>query len=173
MNISLIGMMGSGKSTIGKILQQKLEEYTFIDTDEEIIKSENLSINEIFEQKGEDYFREIESKTLNLILEKKNQIISTGGGIIKRDKNIQNLKQNSLVIFLSADTNTLYERLKNNKDRPLLNSEDMKNKIETLLKERIDKYKKAHIEINTTNKPTELITEEIIRELKNNEKNRC
>ena len=172
MNISLIGMMGSGKSTIGKLLQQKLEEYTFIDTDEEIIKSEKLSINEIFANKGENYFREIESKILNSILEKNNQIISTGGGIIKKEENIDKLKAKSFIVFLSADTQTLYERVKNNTERPLLNTEDIKSKIEILLKERLNQYKKAHIEINTTNKSTSKIVEEIIRELRNYETSR-
>lgn len=172
MNISLIGMMGCGKSTIGKILNELLENYTFIDTDEEIISKEKCSINEIFETKGETYFRKVETDVLKKILQNKNQIISTGGGIIKDENNLKILKENSLVIYLSADTNTLYERVKNNTERPLLKTNNLKEKITTLLKEREIQYRKAHIIINTEEKSTNKIAEEIIEELRKNEKSK-
>lgn len=163
MNISIIGMMGSGKTTVAKLLSEKLAEFSFIDTDDLIVKTENLSIVDIFAKKGEDYFRNLESKILAKSLKNDHQIISTGGGIILNDSNMKILKEKSVVFFLNADADTLFLRLKNNKDRPLLNEGDMKDKISTILSERINKYKQAHYIINTDNMSPEAITEEIIR----------
>ena len=160
MNIALVGMMGCGKTTIGKLIAKDLN-FSFIDTDELIVEKENRSINKIFEENGEEFFREIETSILLKTLNNDNQIISTGGGIIKKDKNIKLLKEKSIVIYLEADDKTLYERVKNNKDRPLLNVDDMQEKITTLLKERENKYKQAHHTISTTNKEPNNIAKEI------------
>lgn len=161
MNISLIGMMGSGKTTIGKLLSKELN-YIFIDTDLEIIKRENREINQIFAQDGEKYFRTIETDVLKEVLLNKNQIISTGGGIIKSNENIQQLKEKSIIFYLEANSEVLFERLKNNKERPLLNVGDMKRRIEILLSERKEKYEQAHYKVLTENKSPENITKEII-----------
>lgn len=161
MNIALVGMMGCGKSTIGKLLAEKLN-LTFIDTDILIVKKENRSINDIFADSGENYFRGIETSILKNTLVGNNQIISTGGGIIKKEENIKLLKENSIVIYLEADDKTLYERVKNNKERPLLNVDDMQEKITNLLNERVEKYRQAHHTISTTNKEPNEITNEII-----------
>lgn len=163
MNISIIGMMGSGKTTVAKLLSEKLFEFSFIDTDDLIVKTENLPIVDIFAKKGENYFRKIENKVLADILKNNNQIISTGGGIILYDSNIRMLKEKSVVFFLNADADTIFYRLKNNKDRPLLNDGNMKDKINRILTERINRYKQAHYIINTDNMSPEAITEEIIR----------
>lgn len=161
-NIALIGMMGSGKSTIGKKLSLILPTYNFIDTDELIVLNQNMSINDIFAQKGEEYFRNIETSILNEVLNKENQIISTGGGIILKEENRSILKQNSIVIYLQASSNTLFERVKNNKERPLLNVEDMKSKIENLLQQRKELYKNSSTYIiNTEEKNIENILKEI------------
>lgn len=165
MNISLIGMMGCGKSTIGKQLSKKLKNYTFIDTDEEIVKSQGCSINEIFASNGETFFRELESKTLENILKNDNQVISTGGGIVKSEFNLKQLKENSIVVYLKADSNTLFERVKNNKDRPLLNVDNMQEKIIMLLKERSSKYEQAHFTIDTNNKNIDIIINEIVQKI--------
>lgn len=160
MNISLIGMMGSGKTTIGELLAKETG-YIFIDTDSEIIKNENRTINKIFEENGEEYFRDIESKTLSNILKKDNQVISTGGGIIKNLENIELLKGKSIVFYLEATEEELFKRVKNNKDRPLLNVENIQDKITKLLKEREESYKKSHYTISTTNKTPKAIIKEI------------
>ena len=156
MNISLIGMMGSGKTCVGELLA-KLLNMSFVDTDEQIIKTEKISINQIFAQKGETYFREIESATLKNVLNYNNQIISTGGGIIKSNENLSLLKEKSIVFYLKANPDILFERIKNNKERPLLNVEDMKDRIKTILRERISQYEKAQYIIVTDDKsPTEI-----------------
>lgn len=161
MNISLIGMMGSGKTCIGELLA-KLLNMSFVDTDEQIIKSEKTSINQIFAQKGETYFREIETTTLKNVLNFNNQIISTGGGIIKSDENLSLLKEKSVVFYLKASPDILFERIKNNKERPLLNVENMKDKIKTILQERISQYEKAQYIIVTDDKSPIEIANEII-----------
>lgn len=161
-NITLIGMMGSGKSTIGKKLSEVLPDYNFVDTDELIVLNQNISINDIFAQKGEEYFRHIETSILKEVLNKRNQIISTGGGIILKEENRTLLKQKSIVIYLQASSDTLFERVKNNKDRPLLNVEDMKNKIATLAAERKELYKNCSTYIvNTEDKTIENVLKEI------------
>ncbi len=170
MNISLIGMMGAGKSTIGKILSTKLKNTSFIDIDDEIIKQEKITINEIFKTKGEEAFRNIESDILKNVLNNDNQIISTGGGIILKEENINLLKKKSIVIYLSAVWETLYDRVKNNTERPLLNNGNIELKIKTLLSEREPLYKKADIIISTDNKEPDHIAEEILKELENYER---
>ena len=161
MNISLIGMMGSGKTCIGELLA-KLLNMSFVDTDEQIIKTEKISINQIFAQKGETYFREMETATLKNVLNYNNQIISTGGGIIKSDENLSLLKEKSVVFYLKASPDIIFKRIKNNKERPLLNVENMKDKIKTILQERISQYEKAQYIIVTDDKSPIEIANEII-----------
>ncbi|MCD7878423.1 MAG: shikimate kinase [Candidatus Gastranaerophilales bacterium] len=150
MNISLIGMMGAGKTTISELLANLLN-MKFTDIDEEIVKREKMSINDIFELKGEEYFRKVETEVLKEILKSDNQVIATGGGIVKLEQNITLLKSCSKVIYLKADSDILYERIKNNRSRPLLNTSDMKLTINKLLKERQVQYEKADLTIETAN----------------------
>ena len=161
MNISLIVIKGSGKTCIGELLA-KLLNMSFVDTDEQIIKTEKTSINQIFAQKGETYFREMETATLKNVLKFNNQIISTGGGIIKSDENLSLLKEKSVVFYLKASPDILFERIKNNKERPLLNVENMKDKIKTILQDRISQYEKAQYIIVTDDKSPIEIANEII-----------
>lgn len=166
MNISLIGMMGSGKTTVAELLTKKLKGFTFTDTDSLIVLKENQSVNTIFKIKGEEYFRKVESEILEAVLKKDKQIISTGGGIVKNAENIKLLKERSTVFYLKASYDTLYERVKNNKERPLLNVDDMKEKIISLLNEREQYYNQAQYTIITDNKTPDIIVDEILKEIK-------
>lgn len=163
MIISLIGMMGCGKSTIAKLLSDRLC-FQLLDTDSLIVNRENQSINEIFQNKGEGYFRHLESEILTEVLAVDNSVISTGGGIVKSEANILLLKEKSIVFYLKADENVLYERVKNNRERPLLNTEDMFLKIKTLLFERNEKYELAHYVIDANQEPNKIV-DEIIEKL--------
>ena len=165
MNIALIGMMGSGKSTVAKLLVNQLKGFSLVDTDEVIVKSQKISINEIFEKFGEKTFRTIETEQLKKILKKDNQVIATGGGIVISEDNLNNLLNSSVLIYLKADKDELYNRVKNNKERPLLNDCDIKEKIINLLDKREEKYKKAHFTIDTTNKTPDIIVKEILEKI--------
>ena len=161
-NIVLIGLMGAGKSTIGKALANDLN-YNFIDIDEEIVKSEKMSINDIFKLKSETYFRELETKTIEKFSKSDNTVISLGGGAFENEKNRTILLNSSKAFYLKASIDTLYERIKADNSRPLLKCDDPKEKLKELLKKREANYKKAHYIINAENS-----LEEIIQKIKEN-----
>ena len=115
-NIVLIGFMGSGKTVVSKVLSKKLK-MKIKDTDELIEKTTKLKIKEIFAKYGEEYFREIEKKVVSNVSKRKNIIISTGGGIVKNELNIKNLKKNGIVVYLKNSFLTSVKRLKNKKRR--------------------------------------------------------
>lgn len=163
MNIALIGMMGSGKTTVGKLLAEKLN-LKFYDTDEEIIKLTNYSINQIFEEFSEQTFRTMETIVLAKILNSDNQIIATGGGIIKRKENIELLKD-TITIYLKADNETLFERVKNDKSRPLLNTRNMLITMQSIMYEREQLYEQSKIIIDTTDKRADEVVNEIIEKI--------
>ena len=118
MNIFLVGPMGSGKSSLGKKLAKSLNK-KFIDTDKEIEKKENKTINEIFENEGEKYFREKEKEFLINIPNNLNMVIATGGGIVTDQENREKLKENR-VIFLNASVERQSKRTSRSDKRPLL-----------------------------------------------------
>lgn len=118
MNIALIGFMGSGKTTVGELLAKKLQ-MQFVETDEEIVKREGKSIPDIFSEKGEPYFRDIEKKVIAEVSANDNQIISCGGGVVLNKENIIELKKNSVVILLDVSLDVAWERVQENTNRPL------------------------------------------------------
>lgn len=134
----IIGMPGSGKTTLGKILGNELS-IKFYDMDEYIQETTSKSILELFEN-GENYFRNIESKVCEELSKKENILISTGGGVVKRKENIEVLKKESLIIFLDRPIEKIIEDLDIAK-RPLL--KDGKEKIRNLYKERYELYKES------------------------------
>lgn len=140
-NIALIGFMGSGKTTIGRILARSLD-MKFIDIDRCISMKEKRTIPEIFEEHGEKYFRDLERSIIEEESKDNNIVISTGGGAIIDNVNIKNLKSTSFVVYLDCDVNTIYERVKRSKTRPLLtNSEDILQTIQDLYDKRQTLYK--------------------------------
>ncbi|MGL5369154.1 MAG: shikimate kinase [Cetobacterium somerae] len=140
-NIALIGFMGSGKTTIGRILARSLD-MKFIDIDRCISMKEKRTIPEIFEEHGEKYFRDLERSIIEEESKDNNIVISTGGGAIIDNVNIKNLKSTSFVVYLDCDVSTIYERVKRSKTRPLLtNSEDMLQTIQDLYDKRQTLYK--------------------------------
>lgn len=167
MNISFIGMPGSGKTTVATELVKIIPELKLVDTDEETVKQENCSINEIFENFGENTFRDIETKILSEILRKDNQIISTGGGIIKRRENIELLKEKSIIVYLKTKPESIYNRVKNDTTRPLLKTQDLRSRILSIYEERNEIYEtNADYIITTDNKTPEYIAKEITEKIK-------
>lgn len=160
-NIVLTGFMGAGKTTIGKALAKMLH-MKLVDVDEEIEISQKMTINDIFKIYGEPYFRDIETAMIKKLSHNKNCIISTGGGAVLRDENMEALKENGIVFCLAANAETILKRTGNNQDRPLLKVENPKEKIEELLAYRRPFYEKAGIMIETDGKTPLQIAEEIM-----------
>ncbi|MFT4516719.1 MAG: shikimate kinase [Gammaproteobacteria bacterium] len=140
-NIFIIGSMGSGKTSIGKILA-KNNHLSFLDTDHEIIRSCGYSIPDIFEKFGEEHFRNLETEQLRKMDAIENHIISTGGGIVLKDDNKKLMKSLGLIIFLDINISSQMDRVKNRKNRPLLNDKNLKDNLLSLKKIRDPIYKK-------------------------------
>lgn len=161
-NIVLVGLSGSGKSTLGNILSS-LSGYALVDTDAIIVKLQNRSINNIFETNGEEFFRTLETQVSKEISAFDKQIISTGGGIVLKEKNLEYLKQNGIVFYLKTSVNTLLKRLEGDNTRPLLKTDDVKKKLENMLEIRGKLYEKADVTIETDKLTPEETAKEILR----------
>jgi shikimate kinase len=149
-NIILIGFMGCGKSTIGRELKRMMG-FVWIDTDAEIEARAQCSITEIFAQMGEEGFRDMETQVLRDLLENKMQstIISTGGGAVLREENRMLLRQLGYVVWLRAGVDTIYQRTKKNRTRPILQTDNPRTVIEDLLALREPIYREcAHLVID-------------------------
>ena len=140
--------MGTGKTTIATKLANALN-MRYLSTDDLIEKREKRTINEIFTKEGEDYFRNVESDVVREVAGQDGLVVDAGGGAVIREENLANLKSTGIVICLTADENTVMERTKKYKHRPLLNVEDPKLKIRTLLAKRAPFYAKADHCIDT------------------------
>lgn len=148
-NVILIGFMGCGKSTVGLRLSYRLRR-TIIDTDKEIEREEQRTISEIFATDGEAYFRDRETACLRKLTgSANNQIISVGGGLPMREENRALLHDLGQVFYLCAEGETIYERVKDDTTRPLLQVDDPLKKIKTLLEER-DPYYTAAADVVVT-----------------------
>lgn len=158
--IYITGFMGAGKTTVGRALGEKMNLPVF-DSDEWIIKKEQRSIEEIFKEKGEPYFRKIETNILQS-LPTENAIITTGGGIILKEENRVFMKKNGTVIFLDCRPEVIFERLKEDDSRPLLSGNKMKE-IKTRLKERLPLYKEADYTVDTSFLNVNEIVEQIVQ----------
>jgi len=148
MNIILVGFMGSGKTTIARIISQR-RSMRFVDTDKLIEKKECLTISEIFDKKGERYFRELERQVIdNEIAFCDNCVIATGGGMPCFFDNMEKLKEKGWVVFLNLPFEEILKRVKNSDKRPLFKDQQ---KAYQLYKERMECYRRAHFTIDVTN----------------------
>jgi shikimate kinase len=164
-NIVLTGFMGTGKTTIGKALAQMLH-MKLVDVDEEIESAQGMTINDIFKTYGEKHFRDIETAMIKKLSQEGNLIISTGGGAVLRDENMQALKEKGTIFCLNASAETILERTGSSQDRPLLKVENPEKKISELLAYRRPFYEKAGFMIETDGKSPLLIAEEIVEIVK-------
>jgi shikimate kinase len=166
-NIALIGFMGTGKTSIAKDLATKLKK-EFIHTDDFISVKAGKSIPKIFEQDGEQKFRELEIEVVKEISDKKNVVIDCGGGVILNVINIERLKKNAKIILLTASPEVILERvLKDDGKRPLLYTQDKMERIKELLFIREPLYKKyADYEIDTSNMKIDQAIEKILKFMK-------
>ena len=161
-NIVLIGFMGCGKSTISDALSG-IFAMDVIEMDQIIASREGMSISEIFAERGEEYFRDCETNLLRELQSEKNVVISCGGGTPLREVNVVEMKKNGKVIFLTAEPETILERVRDSHDRPLIEENKTVPFIAELMEKRREKYEKAaDIIIHTDHKTTYEICEEII-----------
>jgi shikimate kinase len=162
-NVVLTGMMGCGKTTIGKELAKTISEYKYVDIDFEIEKSTQKKISEIFLKHGEPFFRMLETEKIRKFSKNnEKQIISIGGGAFESEENRKNLSSNGVVIYLKASPKEIYERIKNETHRPLLRKDFSVEKIASIMYLRETNYMKADIIIDTDSKTPQNIVEEII-----------
>jgi len=138
-NIFFVGLMGAGKTTIGKLLAKKLKK-TFYDTDHEIEKKLGVKVSVIFELEGEEGFRKRETQMINELTSKKDIILATGGGAVLSEENRRLLKERGKVIYLNAKPQQLAKRMAFDKDRPLLQQGNMLDTLNNLYKERHPLY---------------------------------
>lgn len=142
-NISLIGFMGSGKTTVGRLLADRLK-LNFIDIDKVIEERVGMKIWEIFDKYGEEYFRILESQVIKEVLSKAyNAVIACGGGAVIREDNVNILRKNSIVVYLRISVDEAYKRLEDCSDRPLLKVDDKLGAISKLLRVRESLYLRA------------------------------
>tara|TARA_B100000902_G_scaffold176692_1_gene170359 strand:- start:39 stop:551 length:513 start_codon:yes stop_codon:yes gene_type:complete len=160
-NLVFLGMMGSGKSSIGSLVSKKLN-IDFIDVDDEIEKQTGLKISKIFENEGEKYFREIEEITTLKLLKKSKTVISLGGGAFLNNKIKKEILDNHISFWLNWDIKTLVNRIKDSKKRPLA-QKSSKSEIVELIKKRSIIYSKAMYKINCENLTKNEIVKNVIK----------
>lgn len=161
MNIVLTGFMGTGKTVIGKSLARNLG-WSYVDTDEFIEKKTGLKISGIFAKHGEKYFRDMETRIVKLVSNFNNYVIATGGGVVLRKENMDNLEKNGFIVNLHANPDVIYERVKSTSERPLLDKPNPREEIKKLLEERKLYYKRCDMNVCTDDSNIGEMVEKII-----------
>lgn len=165
-NIFLIGFMGAGKSTISDYLKNALA-MDVVEMDQCIVERQGMSISDIFETYGEEYFRELETNLLIEMQSQSNVVVSCGGGVPMRERNVVEMKKNGRVVLLTAKPETILNRVKDNHDRPLLEGNKNVDFIADLMEKRREKYEAASdIVIETDGKDKLEICEELVHSLR-------
>jgi shikimate kinase len=164
MNIYLVGFMGTGKSSAGKALAKR-KKWQFVDLDELIELREGRAISAIFANKGEPYFRRLETRILKEVALQKKFIVSCGGGIVLNEDNIALMKKTGKVICLSATPQVILKRVSNTSKRPLLNVDNPLARIEHLLKLRAPYYVQADFQISTSRLSVDKVVAKVIQTL--------
>ena len=164
-NIILIGFMGAGKTTISDYLSTMFA-MNIVEMDQVIEDREEMSIQDIFATYGEEYFRELETNLLIEMQSRKITVISCGGGVAMRERNVAEMKKNGRVVLLTASPETIYERVKDSNNRPVLNGRKNVQGISELMEQRREKYEAAaDIVVNTDGKTVLQVCEEMIQKL--------
>lgn len=164
-NLFLIGYMGTGKSTVASYLSMH-HQMDIIEMDQLIVDREGKSIEQIFATKGEPYFRDLESNLLQEIQLENNKVVSCGGGVVLRERNVEVMKKSGHIILLTASPQTILERVKDDDARPLLKGNKTVEFIQNMMDKRRTQYEQAaDIIIHTDGKSVENICDEIIKEI--------
>lgn len=164
--ISLIGLMGAGKTTIGNKLAKQLN-YYFVDSDREIEDQEHMSISNIFANYGEEYFRKVENNIIFDIINRDEELVlSVGGGAFLNVETRNLLKQKSTVIWLHASIEETLKRIGNKTNRPLLNTNNKREVLENMVKSRYKIYQECDLDFDTTKIDYEIFLNDIINKIK-------
>ena len=163
-SVVLVGMMGAGKSTIGRRLSARLG-LPFLDADAEIETAHDMPIPDIFEKYGEPYFRDGEARVIARLLNNGPAVIATGGGAVMRDETRERIREKAVSIWLKVDTDVIMRRVKRRSDRPLLQTADPEATVERLVKEREPLYSQADVTIWSRDVPHDKIVDECIEAL--------
>ena len=164
-NIFLIGFMGSGKSTVSKMLAEKLG-VARVEMDERIVQEQGMPITEIFEKFGEAHFRDIETDLIRRLQEQDGVVVSCGGGAVLREENRKMMKESGAIVLLTATPETILERVKHSTDRPILNGNMNVKYIAELMEKRRACYEEAaDFGVETDGKSSEVICEEILSKI--------
>ncbi len=165
MNIILTGMMGSGKSEVGKRLAKKLG-MKFFDMDENLEKTTGMKINDIFKRKGEVWFRRLERNLVRCLCVLNGHVISTGGGVVLDKKNISDFRKNGTVVYLKAKPEVLFERVRASAIRPLLKVEEPLKELKIIYRRRKKLYENCDFKIVTDGRGIDAVCAEIISKMK-------
>ena len=161
----LIGLMGVGKTTVGRRLAKRLD-LPFVDADEEIEKAADLKVTEIFDRVGEDYFRDGERRLIARLIEGPCRVIATGGGAFMNDETRELILANATAIWLDADIETLVKRVGRRDTRPLLRSGNTEEILRTLAAKRNPVYALAHVHVTGNDAPHDLTVDKVIEALR-------
>jgi len=164
-NLALVGFMGTGKSSVGRIVAHQLN-FAFVDTDQLIEARTNKSISSIFAEQGEPAFREYEGKVVRELASQRHLVIAAGGGLVVEVMNLASLRQHALVVCLWASPETIWQRVCNQTHRPLLQDPDPPGKIQRLLAERKPAYMQADILVNTEQRSVREVAQHVIHEFR-------
>ena len=159
-SIFLVGFLGAGKTTVGIELAKKLS-YKLIDTDQSIENDQSRKIKDIFSEDGEPFFRNLETLKLKELINQENSIISTGGGIILKDEN-RSILNDLFTIYLKADFENIFNRIKQDTSRPLLLTDDPYNTAKDIFKSRQSIYESFKVHVSTDNMSPQQVVDEII-----------
>jgi shikimate kinase len=163
-SIVLVGLMGAGKSTIGRRLAQKLG-LAFVDADAEIERAAGKTVQDIFREHSEAYFREGERKVIARLLESGPQVLATGGGAYMNEDTRNNIARSGIAVWLKADISLLMKRVRRRDTRPLLKAEDPEEVMRSLINERYPVYGQAQIIVESRDVPHSSIVSDVIRAL--------
>jgi shikimate kinase len=164
-SVVLVGMMGAGKSSIGRRLASRLN-IPFVDADAEIEKAAGMSINEIFSAHGEPYFRAGEARVILRLLESGPQVLATGGGAFMSEDTREAIRAKGVSVWLRATLEVLSRRTKRRADRPLLKGDDPQSTLKRLIDERYATYAKADLTVDSRDVPHDAIVDEIVAGLR-------
>jgi shikimate kinase len=164
-NLALIGFMGTGKTSVGRLLAELLH-FEFLDTDELIQSRTGRTIADIFARDGEPAFRKLEQQIVEELAAREKTVISTGGGLPTNPENLAKLKHHALVVCLWATPEKIWERVRNQSHRPLLHDADPQKKIRDLLSVREPFYKQADVLVNTDGRSARAVAQQVALQFK-------